>query len=296
MVNISHLKTETQNPRTLTLDRLPVNELLKIMNEEDRKCSEAVEEALPAIEEAVAHCVKSLRQDGRIIYVGAGTSGRMGVMDAVECLPTFSSENVVACIAGGNGAFVKAVEGAEDSKEGGRNDLINLELSSKDTVIGIAASGRTPYVIGALDYARQTGAKTVSVSCNKDAEISKHADTAIEVDAGPEILTGSTRLKSGTCQKMILNMISTTSMVQIGKVYGNLMVDLKATNEKLVERSIRIVVKATGADRETAVKALKETGGAVKSAVVMLKLNINKDEAEKRLKKADGFVYKAVGE
>ena len=275
----------------MNLDALPVSEILSIMNEEDSRTVRAVHEALPDIEKAVKACIHTLKNGGRMIYVGAGTSGRIGVMDAVECMPTFSTEDeVIACMAGGSKAFVKAQEGAEDNAELGADDLRNLHLNSNDIVIGIAASGRTPYVIGALDYAKSMKAASVSVSCNRDAAMSLHADIAIECDAGPEILTGSTRLKAGTCQKMILNMLSTVSMIGIGKVYGNLMVDMKPTNKKLEERAVHIVMEATGCDLETAVKAIAESGQRCKIAIVMVLLGIDSAEAEARLNKADGFV------
>ncbi len=224
--------------------------------------------------------------------MGAGTSGRLGVLDAAECVPTFGvePEMVIGLIAGGEAAMTVAVEGAEDSLELGKEDLVNLGLTENDMVIGIAASGRTPYVIGGLDYARTIGATTATISCNKNAEISQHADYPIEVDAGPEFLTGSTRLKSGTAQKLILNMISTISMIGIGKVFNNLMVDVKPTNEKLIERSKRIIMQATEVDYQTAEKYFNEADKNVKLAIVMILTNSDKATAEEKLVEANGFV------
>lgn len=228
--------------------------------------------------------------------MGAGTSGRLGVLDAAECVPTFGvePEMVVGLIAGGEAAMTVAVEGAEDSLELGKEDLIQLNLTENDLVVGIAASGRTPYVIGGLDYARSIGAKTATISCNKEAEISQHADFPIEVDAGPEFLTGSTRLKSGTAQKLILNMISTISMIGIGKVFNNLMVDVKPTNDKLVERSKRIIMEATEVDYETAEKYFYEAEQNVKLAIVMLLTNSDKETAKRKLAEAAGFVKRTL--
>ena len=293
-VNISNLATETRNEKTLNIDLLSTREIIEIMNEEDLKVVEAIKGALPAIEALIKETIKAYKNGGRIIYIGAGTSGRLGLMDAVEVVPTFNSDRFVGLIAGGDNAFVKAVEGAEDSKELCVNDLKNLDLNEKDFVIGIAASGRTPYVIGGLDYARQIGAKTGCVCCNVNTEIAKHCDYPIELTAGPEVLTGSTRLKSGTCQKIILNMISTATMIGVGKVYGNLMVDVKATNEKLVERCRRIVMEATGCDHDKADAVLNETRNNCKQAIIMILLDIDKDEASARLAKADGFIREAL--
>ena len=247
-MNLENLTTERRNENTMGLDEMSVKEALQKMNQEDQKVAMAVGQELAAIEPVVEAIIKSFNQGGRLIYMGAGTSGRLGVLDAAECVPTFGvePEMVQGLIAGGQKAMTVAVEGAEDSKELGRQDLVDLKLSANDIVVGIAASGRTPYVIGGLEYATTVGAATATVACNKNAEISKYAQMPIEVDAGPEFLTGSTRLKSGTAQKLILNMLSTISMIGIGKVYNNLMVDVKPTNEKLVERSKRIIMEATG--------------------------------------------------
>ena len=241
---------------------------------------------------------EAIASGARIIYVGAGTSGRLGLLDAVECPPTFgvSYDTVVGLIAGGEGAFIKAVEGAEDHEEFGKADLEKISCRREDIVIGLAASGRTPYVIGALNYAKELGCHTVAIACNKNSKIGQFADIAIEPDNGPEVLTGSTRLKSGTSQKMILNMISTGAMIRNGKVYQNLMVDVKQSNEKLISRAENIIVAATGCSHEEAARARVESGGMVKTAIVMILLNCSKEAAEAHLKEANGFIRKAIAE
>ncbi len=291
-INLENLTTERRNEQTFGLDEMSVSQAIELMNQEDQKVAAAVANELSSIEPVITNTIESFKQGGRLIYMGAGTSGRLGVLDAAECVPTFgvAPEMVIGLIAGGEAAMTVAVEGAEDSLELGREDLINLHLTKNDMVIGIAASGRTPYVIGGLDYARSIGAKTATISCNKQAEISKHADFPIEVDAGPEFLTGSTRLKSGTAQKLILNMISTISMIGIGKVFNNLMVDVKPTNEKLVERSKRIIMQATDVDYETAEKYFNEAEQNVKLAIVMILTNTDKETAQDKLIDANGFV------
>ncbi|MDO4198673.1 MAG: N-acetylmuramic acid 6-phosphate etherase [Erysipelotrichaceae bacterium] len=295
-VEISHLGTETRNAKTENLDLLSTREIIEIMNDEDNNVVAAVKKALPEIEEVIRHCIEAYNKGGRIIYIGAGTSGRLGLMDAVEVVPTFNCDRFVGLIAGGEHAFVKAVEGAEDSKELCVNDLKELEMNENDFLIGIAASGRTPYVIGGLDYAKKIGTATGCVCCNLNTEIAKHCDYPIEVSAGPEVLTGSTRLKSGTCQKVILNMISTATMIGVGKVYGNLMVDVKATNEKLVERCHRIVMEATGCDHDKAHEALSQCDNHCKTAIVMILLGISKEEAEEKLSSNNQIVRKAVAQ
>ena len=296
MINLENLTTERRNETTFGLDEMSVAEAVKLMNQEDHNVPAAVEEQLPQIEKVIAATIESFKKGGRLIYMGAGTSGRLGVLDAAECVPTFGveAEMVVGLIAGGEQAMTVAVEGAEDDAELGAQDLKDLKLTENDMVIGIAASGRTPYVIGGLDYARSIGASTGTISCNKGAEISKHADMPIEVDCGPEFLTGSTRLKSGTAQKLILNMISTISMIGIGKVYNNLMVDVKPTNEKLVERSKRIIMQATEADYETAARYFVEADQNVKLAIVMILTDSSKEAAAEKLIQADGFVKKTI--
>jgi len=288
--------TEQQNPRTRALDAMSVSELLTAMNDEDRRVPAAVSDAIPEIARAVELAVAALGGGGRLIYVGAGTSGRLGVLDAAECPPTFGTDpgQVVGLLAGGRGAMFEAVENAEDSVELAVADLQAIGLTERDVVVGIAASGRTPYVIGGLDHARGIGAATVALACNADAEISRHADVAIEVDNGPEVLTGSTRLKAGTSQKLILNMISTAAMVRLGKVYGNLMVDVRPTNEKLVDRAARIVQAATDCDRVTAESALAAADGHAKTAIVAILCGVDTDTARSRLAAADGFVRGAI--
>ncbi|MEG0552542.1 MAG: N-acetylmuramic acid 6-phosphate etherase, partial [Carnobacterium sp.] len=246
-MNLEKLATETRNKQTMHLDELSVLEIMKLMNKEDQTVAEKVALEIPQITKVVNTIIKSFNQEGRLIYMGAGTSGRLGVLDAAECVPTFSvnPSMVQGLIAGGMKAMTVAVEGAEDSKELGEEDLKTIGLTEKDTVIGIAASGRTPYVIGGLEYAKKVGAATATLSCNKNAEISQYAQLPIEVEVGPEVLTGSTRLKSGTAQKLVLNMLSTGAMIGVGKVYQNLMVDVKPSNKKLEERSKRIIMEAT---------------------------------------------------
>ena len=296
MIDLSVLVTESRNKETMGLDQMTPLEIVTVMNREDGKAVEAVEEVLPQIAQAIAWCTDSLKQKGRIIYIGAGTSGRLGVLDAVECPPTFgvSPDVVVGLIAGGTPAFVKAVEGAEDSQTMGEEDLKEIHLSPADIVIGLAASGRTPYVIYGLRYAKKIGCRTVAVSCNRDSEIGKEADLAIEPVPGPEVLTGSTRLKAGTVQKMVLNMISTGSMVGIGKVYQNLMVDVVQTNMKLITRAENIVMTATGCTREEARDSLEEAEGSVKLAITMILLQCGAKSAKTRLNRAGGYVRNAI--
>lgn len=296
MVELGKMETEKQNPHTMNLDEMSVKEALTVMNNEDKKVAEAIEEVIPEIESAVYSITEQLKKGGRLIYTGAGTSGRLGVLDASECPPTFGTpkEKVVGLIAGGERAFTEAIEGAEDSLELGKEDLIKLGLNENDVVVGLAASGRTPYVIGALNYANEINVPTIAIACNKDSEIGQVAKIAIEAVPGPEVLTGSTRLKAGSAQKMILNMLSTISMVGIGKVYKNLMVDVQPTNEKLVSRAENIVMKATDSDRETAKKALSECNGTVKVAIIMILLDIDKETAVKKLDESEGHVRKAL--
>lgn len=295
-MELSSMKTEARNRETLNLDQMSIGEILAQMNKEDHGVPVSIKAILPEIEQAVELIVASFKQGGRLIYAGAGTSGRLGVLDAAECVPTFgvSPEMVVGLIAGGEKAMVNAVEGAEDSLILAVEDLKKLNLNERDTVVGIAASGRTPYVIGALEYAKEVKASTVSLSCNSNAAISPYAEVALEVETGPEVLTGSTRLKAGTAQKLVLNMLSTTSMIGIGKVYQNLMVDVQATNEKLVERSKRIIMEATGVAYDVAEKVFEEADHHVKTAIVMLLTNQSKEAAKELLEQADGFVGRVV--
>lgn len=291
---LDKLTTEKRNEKTMDLDLMSVKEILETMNKEDLTVPQSVASEIPQIEEAVQKTISSFQKGGRLIYLGAGTSGRLGVLDAVECVPTFGSppEMVQGFIAGGMKAFTKAVEGAEDNEALGVEDLDNISVNENDTVIGIAASGRTPYVIGALKHAKSQGATTVSLSCNKNSEISKYADIAIEVETGPEILTGSTRLKAGTAQKLVLNMISTASMIGIGKVYKNLMVDVQPTNKKLVERSKRIIMQAAETDYETAAEFYEKANEDVKAAIVMILLGCSYGEAREKLDLSTGFIRK----
>ena len=296
MIDLSVLVTESRNKETMGLDQMTPLEIVTVMNREDGKAVNAVGEVLPQIAQAIAWCTDSLKQKGRIIYIGAGTSGRLGVLDAVECPPTFgvSPDVVVGLMAGGTPAFVRAVEGAEDSQTMGEEDLKEIHLSPADIVIGLAASGRTPYVIYGLRYAKKIGCRTVAVSSNRDSEIGKEADLAIEPVPGPEVLTGSTRLKAGTVQKMVLNMISTGSMVGIGKVYQNLMVDVVQTNMKLITRAENIVMTATGCTREEARDSLEEAEGSVKLAITMILLQCSAKSAKTRLNRAGGYVRNAI--
>ena len=295
-LNLKNMSTETRNQNTMNLDIMTPLEVVTVMNQEDAKVPEAIKPALPNIAQCVTWAISSIENGGRIIYMGAGTSGRLGVLDAVECPPTFgvAPEVVVGLIAGGEKAFVKAVEGAEDSRELGRQDLVDINLEERDIVIGIAASGRTPYVLGGLAYAREVGCHTVGISCNPGSAVGAAAELAIEVVPGPECLTGSTRLKSGTCQKLILNMISTATMVGCGKAYQNLMVDVMQTNEKLVVRAQNIVMEATGCDRETAAEKIGIAGGNAKTAITMILADCGLEEAKTRLEKAKGHVREAI--
>ncbi|KAA8726281.1 N-acetylmuramic acid 6-phosphate etherase [Ewingella americana] len=295
-MNLGSLVSESRNPATMNLDEMTTLEMVATFNHEDSKVPEAIRAVLPEVAQAVDMAAASFKAGGRLIYLGAGTSGRLGVLDASECPPTFGVPHglVVGLIAGGPGALLKAVEGAEDSEELGVTDLKNLQITPADTIVGLAASGRTPYVIGALRYARELGCATVAISCNPDSPIAHEAQVAISPVVGPEALTGSTRLKSGTAQKLVLNMISTGAMVKNGKVYQNLMVDVKATNVKLVDRACRIVVEATGAARSDAEAALSQTDFEVKPAILMILANISAQEAIQRLTAHHGFLRAAL--
>lgn len=296
MLDLTKLTTEQRNPKTMELDSFSPIEIARVMNEENTNVIKAIDEVLPQVASAIEWAGEALNAGGRIIYMGAGTSGRLGVLDAVECPPTFgvSYDTVVGLIAGGEGAFVKAAEGAEDNAEAGAADLAALELESRDIVIGIAASGRTPYVIGGLRYANEAGCRTVAIACNKDSAVGAEAQLAIEPVTGPEVLTGSTRLKAGTAQKLVLNMISTGSMVAAGKVYQNLMVDVKQSNEKLRVRAQNIVMMATECTREQAAEALEACRHHVKGAIAMLLLDCDATAAEAALDEAHGHVRAAV--
>ena len=290
------LRTEQVDAKFHMLDVMSVSELLSAMNESDAEVPKAVALQLPAIEKAIDGVVDRMMQGGRLIYIGAGTSGRLGVLDAAECGPTFSvsEDQVLALIAGGDSALRLPAEGAEDKPENGVTDLKSQKITARDSVVGIAASGRTPYVLGALSYAKEIGALTIGLTCNPNSEISKIVECAIEIDSGPELLAGSTRLKSGTAQKLVLNMISTITMVRLGKTFGNLMVDLQITNGKLKDRAIRIIEKATGVSRALAEKALSESGHEVKVAILMLLLNIDAESARERLRASQNRVREAL--
>ena len=295
-VDLKGMTTETRNPRTMQLDQMSELEIVTVMNEEDARVPLAIAKCLPQIAQAAAWAVEAFEQGGRLFYMGAGTSGRLGVLDAAECPPTFGVPQgmVVGLIAGGEKAFIVAVEGAEDSRELAVQDLQSHHLTAKDFVVGIAASGRTPYVLGGLDYARSVGCHTAAIACNPGSAVGKAADLAIEVNCGPEVLTGSTRLKSVTAQKLILNMISTASMVRIGKAYQNLMVDVMQTNEKLHTRAENIVMDATGVERSVARHAIDEAKGSVKTAITMLLADCDAAEAARRLEASHGHVREAI--
>lgn len=295
-MDLNKLTTEKRNERSMNLDTLSTEQVIRLMNEEDAVVPKAIEQIVPTIAKAVDAITARFKKNGRLIYIGAGTSGRLGVLDAVECVPTFGvpPEKVVGVIAGGDRAMYHAVEGAEDSPTLGQQDLTALSLTKEDVVVGIAASGRTPYVIGALTYANEVGAETIALSCNQDAEISAFANIAIEVIVGAEVLTGSTRLKAGTAQKLVLNMLSTASMIGIGKVYNNLMVDVQPTNEKLRVRAVRIIQQATECTEEQAQEAFEQSGEQVKIAIVMILFDQTKEQAEETLVQNQGFIRKTT--
>lgn len=293
---LSQLITEQRNPNTMDIDRLSALEIVQKMNAEDQQVSLAVKACLPQIAFAVEKIVAAFQQGGRLIYIGAGTSGRLGVLDASECPPTFgvSPEMVVGIIAGGERALRHPIEGAEDNKQAGAADLQAVNFSAKDVLVGIAASGRTPYVIGALEYANSLGATTVSIASNPNSAMSQLAQIAIETVVGAEVLTGSSRLKSGTAQKLVLNMLTTASMILIGKCYQNLMVDVQASNEKLKARAVRIVMQATECERAQAEEVLQETAGNAKLAIMMILANAPKALAEKLLNDNQGRLQQAL--
>lgn len=292
------LITEQRNPYTMNIDTLSALEIVQKMNDEDQKVALAVRENLPQIALAVEKIVHAFQKGGRLVYIGAGTSGRLGVLDASECPPTFGvpAEMVVGIIAGGERALRHPIEGAEDNKEAGVLDLQAVNFTEKDVLVGIAASGRTPYVIGALEYANTLGATTVSIASNPNSTMSQIAQIAIETLVGAEALTGSSRLKSGTAQKLVLNMLTTASMILIGKCYQNLMVDVQASNEKLKARAVRIVMQATECEREIAEQVLDETAGNAKLAILMILANLNKTEAETLLSTTQGRLQLALQE
>ncbi|GAB3262004.1 N-acetylmuramic acid 6-phosphate etherase [Arthrobacter pigmenti] len=293
---LGDLETERSRADLADLDMLPTRDLVGRITAEDATVPAVVDAAGDAIASAVDMIVERLRSGGRLIYVGAGTPGRLGVVDAAECIPTFGTAEglVVAVIAGGAGSMTNSAEGAEDSAAAGTEDLQSIQVGAGDAVVGITASGRTPYVLAALEYAAAAGAATIGISNNRDAALSAVVDVPVEVPTGPEIVAGSTRMKAGTAQKLVLNTLSTASMVRLGKTYGNLMVDVKASNEKLKIRARRIVVEATGATDEAAAAALNDADGQVKTAVVALLAAVPAEEARRRLTAADGYVRTAL--
>lgn len=290
--------TEQTNENTRDIDKLPVLEALTLINREDAKVAPAVQAALPDIARAVELIVAALQAGGGLVYVGAGTSGRLGMLDAAECLPTFSAAPrlVQGVIAGGAEAMLRSIEGAEDDPAAAADDMRARGVSSADVVCGIAASGRTPYVIGALEFARSIGARSIAIACNHNTPVAALADIAINVDVGPEVIAGSTRLKAGSAQKMILNMLSTASMIGLGKVYANLMVDVKVTNAKLLTRATGLVMRLTGLDEAAARRLLRSANNEVKTAVTMQRRDLDYNEALKLLKEAKGSLRQAIGE
>lgn len=295
-IDLTSMITESRNPASADIDSLPTLDMLRVINREDQTVALAVEKTLPQVAQVVDAVAQAFRLGGRLIYMGAGTSGRLGILDASECPPTFGTpaEQVVGLIAGGHKAILKAVENAEDNRELAMSDLKALNFSKKDVLVGIAASGRTPYVLGGMEYALSLGATVAAVSCNPDSEMSRLAGIAITPVVGPEVITGSSRMKAGTAQKLILNMITTGAMIRSGKVYGNLMADVEATNAKLVERQKRIVMAATECDRATAEQALAACDGHCKTAIVMILAQLSAGDAKALLAQHQGFIRDAL--
>ena len=296
MIKRKTLKTEQQNKKTIDIDQFPIFKVLETINDEDRKISAAVKKALPEIEQVVVLAKSSLLHGGRVFYIGAGTSGRLGVLDASECPPTFSapSEWFIGIIAGGDQALRKSIEGAEDDSNAAKSDLKNFKITKNDLIIGISCSGAAKYVVSALEYGKEKGANTVYLVTNPTPYLMANVNVVITVDTGPEIITGSTRMKAGTATKMVLNMISTATMVSMGKVYGNLMVDLMAVNDKLIDRGIRIIQNLTGLDYESSNLYLNRSNGLVKAAIVMIKNNCEIKDAEDLLQEAGGSLRKVI--
>lgn len=295
-LNLINLETESRNAKTTNIDILSTEEVLHLINDEDATVASCVNKVIPKITELVDEIVKAIKNGGRLFYIGAGTSGRIGFLDAAECPPTYgvSYDLVKGIIAGGYSALYKAKEGAEDDYNLAESDLKAENFNSKDILIGLAASGRTPYVLGALDYAKKLGAVTGSIACVSNSEIGKASDYPIDVVTGQEVITGSTRMKAGTAQKLVLNMISTTTMIKLGKVYGNLMVDLNPTNEKLVARAIRFIEEATSCTVQRAQTLFEESGHSVKIAILMELTNLTKDEANQLLEENDQILKNAI--
>lgn len=295
-IDLSQMITEGRNPASQNIDELPTEAMLRVINDEDKKVALAVEAILPQIAEAVDAISAAFQAGGRLVYCGAGTSGRLGILDASECPPTFGTprEQVVGLIAGGHKAILQAVENAEDNREQGAQDLRDIHFSREDVLVGIAASGRTPYVLGALAYAGEMGATTVALTCNPDSPMSQAAAIALTPVVGPEVVTGSSRMKAGTAQKLVLNMLTTGAMIRSGKVYGNLMVDVEATNQKLVQRQVNIVKQATDCDDATASAALNACGGHCKTAILMVLAGLTAAEAKTLLEQHQGFIRQAL--
>lgn len=296
MVELKKIATEQRNPNTMNIDSLSTLEMIRLINREDHRVAEAVSQVTEEIAKAVDVIADRLSKGGRLIYCGAGTSGRLGILDAVECPPTYSTEPemVQGLIAGGYPAIFKAVEGAEDSKELGVEDMKGINFAAGDVLVGVAASGRTPYVLGCMEYAKELGAVTVSVTCCPGSVLDTYADIGIAPAPGPEVVTGSTRMKSGTAQKMVLNMLSTGAMIKLGKVYGNLMVDVKPSNEKLIRRCVTIVCAATECDEATATAALEQCEYRPKIAIVMVLMGVGAEEAKVLLNRAGGRIARVL--
>jgi len=294
---LASLLTEQRNPASMSIDELSIEDALRLINDEDKKVPVAVEAEIHHIAQGVSLIIQSIKAGGRLIYVGAGTSGRLGVLDAAECPPTFGTfpGQVVGLLAGGDPALKQSIEGAEDDRSTAVSDIDSLEVNAKDTVCGIAASRRTPYVVEAVKRARERGASTIYLTTNPRETFDLEVDVAICPAVGPEVIMGSTRMKSGTAQKMVLNMLTTTAMIGLGKVYQNMMVDLQLKNQKLVERARRILMIAGKVDYESATKNLDEAGGHVKTALVMILSKVSAEEARRRLSDGDGFVRRAIG-
>ncbi|MFQ2853806.1 N-acetylmuramic acid 6-phosphate etherase [Aeromonas caviae] len=291
-IDLSRMITETRNPASVEIDQLSTLEMLRVINQEDQQVALAVGQLLPEIARAVDAIAAAFGKGGRLVYIGAGTSGRLGILDASECPPTYgvSAEQVIGLIAGGHKAILQAVENAEDDAELGARDLKNIQFCTNDVLVGIAASGRTPYVLSAMAHASAVGATVCSISCNPGSPLARAADISMVAVVGPEIVTGSSRMKAGTAQKLILNMLSTGAMIRTGKVYGNLMVDVEATNAKLVERQKRIVMEATDCERAVAERALAQADNHCKTAIVMILAGLTADEARTRLQSSNGFI------
>lgn len=295
-VELNQLMTESRNPHSMEIDHLSVTEILQLINQEDQTVASIVATQIPMIAQAVEKIVAAFQQGGRLLYLGAGTSGRLGILDASECPPTYGTkpEQVVGLIAGGQSAVFSAVENAEDDREAAVKDLQHIQLSNQDVLVGIAASGRTPYVLSGIAYAKQQGCTTVGIACNPDSELLHNAHIPISIAVGAEVVTGSSRMKAGTAQKLVLNMLTTASMIRSGKVYSNLMVDVQATNHKLIERQKYIVMQATGCQRDEAEQALLQSGNHCKTAILMILAQLSYSQAKQLLEQYQGFIRDAL--